>query len=153
MEDDGNLADWVRIDELCLAVHFVKENVIIGPDSRSSDQFLHGIKVLMARNYSQGPSEETRKGMTEKARSGRRVVFGSPARIRTSIHGVKGRCPTIRRPGNCRRANCFQSNPLPPACSICAGYSSTGYSSTCYSITCYSSTSLKIIPVSVAIHK
>src|ERR1035437_7754790 len=25
---------------------------------------------------------------------------GSPARIRTSIHGSKGRCPTIRRPGN-----------------------------------------------------
>ena len=66
-----NLADWVRIDELSLTVHFVKENVIIGPDSRSSDQFLHGIKVLMARNYSQNLSEETLKGMTEKARSGR----------------------------------------------------------------------------------
>ncbi len=24
---------------------------------------------------------------------------GSPAWIRTKIHGVKGRCPTIRRPG------------------------------------------------------
>src|SRR5258706_3649380 len=26
--------------------------------------------------------------------------FGSPAWIRTTIHGSKGRCPTIRRPGN-----------------------------------------------------
>src|ERR1017187_3760287 len=26
-------------------------------------------------------------------------VFGSPAWIRTTIHGSKGRCPTIRRPG------------------------------------------------------
>ncbi len=25
--------------------------------------------------------------------------FGSPAWIRTTIHGSKGRCPTIRRPG------------------------------------------------------
>ena len=25
---------------------------------------------------------------------------GSPAWIRTTIHGSKGRCPTIRRPGN-----------------------------------------------------
>src|SRR5215813_10374090 len=26
--------------------------------------------------------------------------FGSPAWIRTTIHGSKGRCPTIRRPGS-----------------------------------------------------
>src|SRR5580658_7950970 len=30
---------------------------------------------------------------------GRKGV-GSPAWIRTTIHGSKGRCPTIRRPGN-----------------------------------------------------
>ena len=29
--------------------------------------------------------------------------FGSPAWIRTTIHGSKGRCPTIRRPGIFRR--------------------------------------------------
>ena len=34
---------------------------------------------------------------------GRRTI-GSPTRIRTSIHGVKGRCPTIRRSGNVQRA-------------------------------------------------
>jgi hypothetical protein len=28
------------------------------------------------------------------------LLFGSPAWIRTTIHGSKGRCPTIRRPGN-----------------------------------------------------
>ena len=28
--------------------------------------------------------------------------FGSPAWIRTTIHGSKGRCPTIRRPGKTR---------------------------------------------------
>ena len=48
----------------------MKENQIIGPDSKSSDQFVHGIKVLVARNYSQNLGEETVKGMTEKARSG-----------------------------------------------------------------------------------
>lgn len=31
---------------------------------------MHGIKVLMARNYSQNLGEETIKGMTEKARAG-----------------------------------------------------------------------------------
>ena len=31
------------------------------------------------------------------------LLIGSPAWIRTTIHGSKGRCPTIRRPGK-RRA-------------------------------------------------
>src|SRR5262245_45040133 len=65
-----NLKDWATIDELGLVIHFVKENVVISPDSRSTEQFMHGIKVLMARNYSQNLGEETIKGMTEKARAG-----------------------------------------------------------------------------------
>ena len=65
-----NLRDWVTIDESAVEVHFVKENVILSPDSRSSEQFMHGIKVLMARNYSQNLGEETIKGMVQKAVSG-----------------------------------------------------------------------------------
>jgi len=47
-----NIKDWAVLDDLGFTIHFVKENVIIGPESRSNDQFVHGIKVLMARNYS-----------------------------------------------------------------------------------------------------
>jgi DNA invertase Pin-like site-specific DNA recombinase len=65
-----NIKDYATVDELGLTIHFVKENVIIGPDSRSAEQFMHGIKVLMARNYSQNLGEETLKGMIEKARAG-----------------------------------------------------------------------------------
>jgi DNA invertase Pin-like site-specific DNA recombinase len=65
-----NIKDWVTLDELGLELHFVKENVILSPDSRSSEKFMHGIKVLMAKNYIDNLSEETRKGMLEKARSG-----------------------------------------------------------------------------------
>jgi site-specific DNA recombinase len=61
-----NIKDWIRIDELGVDIHFAKENVVIGPDSRSSDKFLHGIKVLMAKNYIENLSEEVRKGMLEK---------------------------------------------------------------------------------------
>jgi site-specific DNA recombinase len=53
-----------------LEVHFVKENFILSPDSRSSEKFIHGIKVLMAKNYIDNLSEETRKGMLEKAEQG-----------------------------------------------------------------------------------
>ena len=33
------------LDELGVTIHFVKENETISPDSRSSEQFTHGIKV------------------------------------------------------------------------------------------------------------
>jgi site-specific DNA recombinase len=65
-----NIKDWGTLDELGVTIHFVKENMVIGPESRSNDQFVHGIKVLMARNYSLNLGEETTKGMLEKARAG-----------------------------------------------------------------------------------
>jgi hypothetical protein len=57
-----NLKDWVTLDELDLEIHVVKENLIISQDSRSSEKFTHGIKVLMAKNYIDNPSEERRRG-------------------------------------------------------------------------------------------
>jgi DNA invertase Pin-like site-specific DNA recombinase len=65
-----NLKDWVTLDEIDLEIHFVKENVVLSPGSRSSEKFMHGIKVLMAKNYIDNLSEETRKGMQEKAEQG-----------------------------------------------------------------------------------
>lgn len=65
-----NIKDWVTIDELDLEIHFVKENLVHSQDSRSSEKFLHGIKVLMAKNYIDNLGEEASKGMLEKARSG-----------------------------------------------------------------------------------
>jgi site-specific DNA recombinase len=65
-----NLKDYVTIDELKINIHFVKENVILSPESHSSEKFMHGIKVLMAKNYIDNLSEETSKGLLEKAEEG-----------------------------------------------------------------------------------
>src|SRR6202166_5054375 len=65
-----NLKDWVSVDDLDLEIHFVKENVALSPGSRSAEKFMHGIKVLMAKNYIDNLSEETQKGMREKAEQG-----------------------------------------------------------------------------------
>ncbi len=65
-----NMHDYVVLDELDLAIHLVKEGVIISDKIPSSQKFVHGIKVLMAKNYVDNLSEETRKGMLEKARQG-----------------------------------------------------------------------------------
>jgi site-specific DNA recombinase len=44
-----DLKDWVTLDELDLEIHFVKKDVVLTRDSRSSEKFMHGIKVLKGR--------------------------------------------------------------------------------------------------------
>ena len=65
-----NFRDYVTIDELDLELHFVKENVILTKDSRSAEKFMHGIRVLMAKNYIDNLSEEVKKGLRTKAAQG-----------------------------------------------------------------------------------
>src|SRR3984957_2986018 len=42
-----NPKDWVTLDELDVEVRFVKEGQIVSSSSRSSEKFVHGLKVLM----------------------------------------------------------------------------------------------------------
>ncbi|MCE7956786.1 recombinase family protein [Acidobacteria bacterium ACD] len=65
-----NLRDYVTLEELGTEIHFVKERTVIGPNVHSSEKFLHGIKVLVAKNFSENLSEEIKKGMTKKASLG-----------------------------------------------------------------------------------
>src|SRR5580693_4238069 len=44
-----NLKDWVTVDELEVEIHFPKEGVVLSRDSRSSEKFMHGIKVLIGK--------------------------------------------------------------------------------------------------------
>ncbi|MCL5875352.1 MAG: recombinase family protein [Candidatus Dependentiae bacterium] len=69
-----NIADYALIDRLIeysnITIHLIKENVVLGKDSRSNEKFIFGIKALMAKNYVDNLSEEVRKGMIEKASQG-----------------------------------------------------------------------------------
>jgi site-specific DNA recombinase len=65
-----NIRDWITVDDLNLEVHFAKENAVVSKNSRSSEKFMHGIKVLMAKNYVDNLGEEVKKGMREKAEQG-----------------------------------------------------------------------------------
>jgi DNA invertase Pin-like site-specific DNA recombinase len=56
--------------ELKLQIHYVKENFTLTPGSRSMEKFMHGIKVLMAKNYIDNLSDEIKKGMKEKVLQG-----------------------------------------------------------------------------------
>jgi len=65
-----NPKDWVTVEDLELEVHLVKEGSVISKDSRSSEKFMHGIRVLMARNFLDNLREEVIKGMNQKAAEG-----------------------------------------------------------------------------------
>ncbi len=65
-----NFKDYVIIDDLDVTLVFVKEGSVLNKQSRSHEKFIHGIKVLMAKNYIDNLSEETRKGLLEKAEEG-----------------------------------------------------------------------------------
>lgn len=65
-----NFSDYVLLEQLDLEIHLVKEGEVISKDSRSHAKFIHGIKLLMAKNYIDNLSEEVKKGMREKAEQG-----------------------------------------------------------------------------------
>ncbi|MCB0220886.1 MAG: recombinase family protein, partial [Chrysiogenetes bacterium] len=69
-----NLKDYTTLDELVCErdarIHLVKENEVLGREASSHTKFIHGIKVLMAKNYVDNLSEEVTKGQMKKAESG-----------------------------------------------------------------------------------
>lgn len=74
-----NLKDCVTLEELGVELHLVKEGRVIAKDSKSQDKLVHGLFVVLAKNYSDNLREEVRKGMREKARQGiypTRAPFG-----------------------------------------------------------------------------
>jgi site-specific DNA recombinase len=65
-----NIKDWLVFEDLPVDVHFVKEGVILNPESKSAEKLFHGIRVLMAKSYIDNLSEEVKKGMTGKSETG-----------------------------------------------------------------------------------
>lgn len=65
-----NFRDYVLLEDLDIEIHLVKENEVISKDSRSHAKLVHGIKVVLAKNYIDNLSEEVKKGMREKAEQG-----------------------------------------------------------------------------------
>jgi site-specific DNA recombinase len=65
-----NLRDSIMIEELQLDVLLVKESDIQGRETRSASKFMHGIRVLMAKNFIENLREEVQKGLRTKAAQG-----------------------------------------------------------------------------------
>jgi DNA invertase Pin-like site-specific DNA recombinase len=65
-----NFRDCVTLEDLDVEIHLPKEGQVIGKDSKSQAKLVHGIQVVIARNYIENLREEVRKGMREKAEQG-----------------------------------------------------------------------------------
>ena len=65
-----NFRDCVTLEELDVEIHLPKEGQIISKESKSQAKLMHGIQVVMARNYIENLKEEVKKGMREKAEQG-----------------------------------------------------------------------------------
>ena len=65
-----NFRDCVTLEELEVEIHLPKEGQIISKDAKSQAKLVHGIQVVIARNYIENLREEVRKGMREKAEQG-----------------------------------------------------------------------------------
>src|SRR6185437_5319676 len=58
-----NFRDAVTIEELDVAIQFVKESQVLSRDAKSQVKFMHDIRLAVARNYSENLREEVKKGM------------------------------------------------------------------------------------------
>src|SRR5712692_11090853 len=65
-----NFRDCVTLEDLDVEIHLPKEGQVISKDSKSQAKLVHGIQVVIARNYIENLREEVHKGMREKAEQG-----------------------------------------------------------------------------------
>ena len=68
MSDLATIGKMVRTEGLL--VHLVKENAVLSAESRSTEKLMFSIKASFAEYFIDNLSEETRKGMAQKAADG-----------------------------------------------------------------------------------
>ena len=65
-----NFRDAVTLEDLDLEIHLIKEGQIISKEAKSQAKLIHGMQLVLARNYIENLREEVKKGMREKAAQG-----------------------------------------------------------------------------------
>ena len=67
-----NFTDYVDldVDTTGYTVYLVKEGVVLSPLSTSHEKLVHGLKVLLSKNFIDNLREETQKGRLKKASEG-----------------------------------------------------------------------------------
>jgi site-specific DNA recombinase len=96
-----NFADCVTLEDLGVEIHLPKEGQVISKDSKSQAKLVHGIQLVIARNYIENLREEVKKGMREKAEQGiypTRAPFGyRNDKLHRTIEVDPERAPIVKR--------------------------------------------------------
>ncbi|MGH9717265.1 MAG: recombinase family protein [Candidatus Acidiferrales bacterium] len=96
-----NFRDYVILEDLNVEIHLPKENQIISRNSKSQAKLLHGMQLVMARNYIDNLREEVKKGMREKAEQGiypsRPPLGYRNNKLQHTIEEDPGKAPIARR--------------------------------------------------------
>lgn len=82
-----NMSDYVVMQDLIrggLTLHLVKENLVLHKGSGSTETFLFDINVVIAKRFLANLSEETKKGLNRKVKSG-----GYPMRAPFGYHMIE----------------------------------------------------------------
>jgi DNA invertase Pin-like site-specific DNA recombinase len=86
---------------LNIEIHLVKQGQVISKEAKSQAKLIHGIEVVLARNYIENLREEVKKGMREKAAQGiypGRAAFGyRNNRAERTIEVHPGNASTVLR--------------------------------------------------------
>ena len=96
-----NFRDFVTLEDLNVEVHLPKEGQIISQESKSQAKLVHGIQLVIARNFIENLKEEVRKGMREKAEQGiypTRAPFGyRNNKLQRTIEVDPDKAPILKR--------------------------------------------------------
>ena len=96
-----NFGDYVTLENMEVEIHLPKEGQIISKAARSQDKLLHGIQLVIAKNFVENLKEEVRKGMREKAEQGiypsRPPLGYRNNKIEHTIETDPGKAPIARR--------------------------------------------------------
>jgi len=96
-----NFRDCVTLEDLDVEIHLPKEGQVIGKDAKSQAKLVHGIQLVIARNYIENLREEVKKGLREKAAQGLypgRAPFGYCTNPQTrTLEPCPEESPVIRR--------------------------------------------------------
>lgn len=65
-----NFRDAVTLEDLDLEIHLVKEGQIISKDAKSQAKLIHGMQLVLARNYIENLREEVKKGCGKRPNRG-----------------------------------------------------------------------------------